>query len=59
MQQNLDSVTDPIIRDAIVVIIIITSITDSILIVIFLSRVREIGTVVLSDRKYDQPNCKY
>lgn len=43
--------TYPIIRNAIIVVIIVTSISNAILIVIFLPRVREVGAVVLNNRK--------
>jgi len=42
--------TDPIIRNAIIVIIVVAGVPNSILIVIFLPRVGEVGTVVLNNR---------
>lgn len=41
----------PVIRNAIVVIIIITSITNSILVIVLLPRVGKIGAVVLKKDK--------
>lgn len=43
--------TYPVVRNAIVVVIIITSISDAVLIVIFLPRVGEVGAVVLNNRQ--------
>lgn len=41
----------PVIRNAIVVIIIITSIADSVLVIVLLPRVGKIGAVVLKIKK--------
>ena len=45
--------THPIVRNAIIVIIIVTSISNAVLIVILLPRVGEVGAVVLKNRKTD------
>lgn len=51
---HLESFTYPIVRNAIIVIIIVTSISNAILIVIFLPRVGKVGTVVLNNRQHSQ-----
>lgn len=49
---HLQSFTHSIIRNAIVVIIIVASISNPVLIVIFLSRVGEVGAVVLGNSQH-------
>lgn len=51
---HLEIFTYPIIRNAIIVIITVTSISNAVLIIIFLSRVRQVGAVVLKNRKHNQ-----
>ena len=51
----MDVSTYPVVRDTIIVIVVVTSVTDAILVVVFLARVGKVGTVVLQE-KY---NVKY